>query len=80
MESSPVPGVYKVPYPPPRKFMKSVGEEYQVMKRGREYHVCWEEFNVEKKENGKHYHLPLILRLFGRISSGEKRKWKKIKI
>ena len=40
-------GVYKVPYPSPLgKFMKSVGEEYQVVKRGREYHGCGEEYNI----------------------------------
>ena len=27
---------------------QSVEEEYQVMKRGRECHVCGEEYNVEK--------------------------------
>ena len=33
-------GVYKVPYSPPGggKFIKSIGEEYEVLKRGREYH------------------------------------------
>ena len=51
-------GVYKVPYPPPPldpgggKFVKSVGEEYQVVKRGRECHGCGEEYNVEKRERG----------------------------
>ena len=30
------------------KFIKSVGEDYQVVKRGREYHGLWEESNVEK--------------------------------
>ena len=37
------------------KFVKSVGEEYQVVKRGRENHGCREKCNVGK---GKQYHLP----------------------
>ena len=41
------PGMYKGPYPP-WKFIKSVGEEYQVVKRKREYHGCGEEYNMEK--------------------------------
>ena len=28
------------------KFIKSVGEDYQVVKRGSEYHDCGEEHNV----------------------------------
>ena len=28
----------------------SLGEEYQVVKKGREYHGCEEEYNVEKME------------------------------
>ena len=34
------------------KFIKSVGEEYQVGKGGREYHGCGEEYKVEKRERG----------------------------
>ena len=30
------------------KFINSVGEEYQVVKKGREYHGCREENNMEK--------------------------------
>ena len=48
--------MYKVPPPP----SKSVWEEYQVEKRDLEYHGCREEYNREN----------IILRLFGRISSG----------
>ena len=29
---------------------KSVEEEYQVVKRGREYNCCGEEYNVENRE------------------------------
>ena len=34
------------------EFIKSVGEESQVVKRGREYHGCGEKFIVEKRERG----------------------------
>ena len=48
---------YKVLHPLPqgRKIIKSVGEEYQVVKRGREYYGCGEEYNVKK---GKQYLRP----------------------
>ena len=39
------------------KFIKSVVEEYQVVKRERKYHGCGEEYNVDKKRKGKQYHL-----------------------
>ena len=68
-------GEYKVPYPPPAlggKFIKSVGEEYQVGKRGREYHGCGEEYNVEKRERGNNVIFPIKLRLLERTSNGEK--------
>ena len=29
------------------EFIKPVGEEYQVLKEGREYHGCGEEYNVD---------------------------------
>ena len=35
---------------PSEKFIKSVGEEYQVVKMGRKYHGCEEEYNVKKGE------------------------------
>ena len=52
--------------------IKSVGEEHKVIKRGREYHGCEEEYYVDK-------------RLLRRISSEEEGKgdlnlWGKIKI
>ena len=66
------------------KFLiKSVWEEYQVLKRGREYHGGGKEYNAEKKEWGSNLIFPKILRMLGRISSGEKGKkisGKKIKI
>ena len=60
----------------------SVGEEYQVMKRGKEYKGCGEKYNVEKESNIIFH---IILMLLGRISCGEKGKTaeisgKKIKI
>ena len=49
--------MYKVPFPAllGTRFIKSVEEEYLVVKRGREYHCCEKEYDVEK---GKQYHLP----------------------
>ena len=46
-------------------------ERISSREEGREYHGCWEEYNVEKRERGNNTIFPLILRLFGRISSGE---------
>ena len=56
--------MYIVPYPPG-------GEDYQVVKRRREYHGCGEEYNVEKMERGSNSVFSIILRLLGKISSGE---------
>ena len=39
--------MYKVPWGR-EEFIKSAGEEYQVVKRGREHHGFGEEYNVEK--------------------------------
>ena len=63
-------GMYKIPYSR-RKFFKWVGEEYQLVKRGREYHGCGEEYNVVKREKGSKIIFPITLRLLGRISSWE---------
>ena len=41
------------------------------LERGREYHDCGEEYNVEKREMGSNIIIPIILRLLGRILSGE---------
>ena len=48
-DSTVLSGVYKVPYSPTlhRGDIKSVGEEYQAVKR--EYLGCGEEYNVEKE-------------------------------
>ena len=54
------------------KFNKSDGEEYQIVKRGMEYHGCGKEYNVEKRKRGGNIISRIILRLLGRISSGEK--------
>ena len=60
-------------------------EDYQVVKRGREYHYCGEENIVVKRERVSNIIFPIILRLLGKISSGEEGKGteitgKKIKI
>ena len=47
------------------EFIKSVGEDYQVVKRGREYHGCGDEYNVKKGE-GKQYHLPYKIEAVGK--------------
>ena len=65
----PVAGVYIVPYSTP------VGEEYQVLKEGRVYHVCGEEYNVDKIDRGSKIIFSVILRLFERTSSGKGRKF-----
>ena len=52
--------LYIVPYPLGGVF-KSVGEEYQVVKRGREYHGFGEEYNAEKSERGSNIIFPIIL-------------------
>ena len=65
-------GVLKVSYPP--FFIMFVGEEYQVVKRGRKYHGCGEEYNVEKMERGNNIIFPNILRLFGRYKVDKKTK------
>ena len=44
------------------------------MKRGREYHGCGEEYNVEKRKIGSNIIYPIIIRLLGRISSEEEGK------
>ena len=62
------------------EFIKFVGEEYQVVKRGREYHGCGEEYNSKKREKGSIFIFSLILRLLGRVSIGEEIKGMKIKI
>ena len=42
--------MYKVPYPPP---LFPYGEEYQVVKRERDYQGCMEEYNLQKPGKGK---------------------------
>ena len=49
--------------------VNSVGEEYQAVKRRREYHGCGEEYKEGKMERESNIIFPTILRLFGRISS-----------
>ena len=52
----------------------SHGEEYQVVKKGREHYGCGEEYNTEIRERGSNIIFPIKLRLLGRISSGEEGK------
>ena len=47
---------------------KFVGEEYQI---GTSYQGCVEKYNVEKREMESNHLFPLIIRMLGRISSGE---------
>ena len=51
------------------RFIKSVCEEYQVVKKGRKHNGCGEEFTW-KKGKGKQNHLPYDIDLFVRISRG----------
>ena len=54
-------GVYKVPYSTPLgvgRFIKSVGEEYKVVERERDFHECRVEIKGGKKGRGKQNHLP----------------------
>ena len=61
-------GLYKVSIPPPPggKLMKSVGEEYQVVKRGKKYNDCGEKYNLEIKGKWKQYHLPNNIEAVGK--------------
>ena len=50
------------------------------MKKRRKYHGCGEEYNVEKREKaGSNVIFPIILKLMGRISSGEEGKGTKFR-
>ena len=44
--------------------IKSVGEEYQAVKRGREYRGRGEEYYMEKRERGSNTIFLLILRFY----------------
>ena len=50
----------------------SVGEEYQVVRRGRAYHGFGENITWTKGKWGSNIILPVIQRMLGRISSREK--------
>ena len=52
-----------------------LGEEYQVVKRGMEYHGCGEEYNVESN-----IIIPKTFRLSGRRGSGRKSIFKKMRV
>ena len=51
--------------------IKSVGEEYQVVKWVKEYQGCGEEYNVKK---GKQYHLFYDIEAVGKIIIGKRGK------
>ena len=53
------------------------GKTYQVLQVGVEYHVCGEEYNVDRRERGSNIIFPIILRLFERILSKEEGKGRK---
>ena len=55
-----------------RKLIKLIGGGYHFVKRGREYHGCGEEYNMEKKEKKKHDHLPYNIK-----AAGKNMKWGK---
>ena len=52
------------------EFNKSFGEEFQVVKRGREFKGFLKEYHVEKKARGSNIICSMILKLQGRLSSG----------
>ena len=78
--------MYKVPYPPPGgKFIKCVGEEYQVVKGEENFMAVGTNITGVGKGKGSNIIFPIILRLLGRISIGKEGKGtetlvKKIKI
>ena len=56
--------MYKVPHSPPLgggEFIKSFGEEFQVVKRGREFKGFWEEYHVEKRVRGNNIICSIVL-------------------
>ena len=67
-------GVYKVPYPPFGEGAFNIfwGEEYQVVKRVREYHGCGKENYADMRERRSNIIFSKITRLLGRKSSGER--------
>ena len=50
---------------------RSVGEEYQVVKRGMENHDCGEDYNVGK---GKQYHLPYDIEAWEEYQVGKRER------
>ena len=52
--------------------IKYVGKEYQVLKRGREYHGFGENITWKKRDRGSNVIFSSILRLLGRRSSGKR--------
>ena len=52
--------------PPPQ----SAGEQYQVEKRGREYHGCGEEYIVEERERANNIIFPFVIEAVGKNIKG----------
>ena len=55
-------------------FIKSAGEEYQGVKRGRVFRGFGKEYNVEKRERGSNIIFPIILKY---IAVGKNIKWRR---
>ena len=51
------------------KFINSVEEEYQVLKRGREYHGCQGEYNMEKRLRGSNININQDLKKMGIVKN-----------
>ena len=67
-------GVYKV-----HLFIKSVGEEYQVVRGGILYTYVGKNITLKKRERESNFILPILLRLVGRISSGKEERQRKLR-
>ena len=48
------------------KFIQSIGKEYKVVARGREYHDFGDEYKVKKKGKRKQYHLLYNIKAVGK--------------
>ena len=61
-------GLYNVSY---FVIFKSVGEEYQAVKRGKAFYGCEKKYNMEKGK-WNNFIFPVIFRLFGKNIRGER--------
>ena len=60
---------FLIPTPGEGKVYQTYSGEYEVLKEGREYHGCGEEYSVYKRE--AEIIFPIILRLFERMEEGK---------